>query len=236
MSNYMPAGANDEQHETGPIDIPPADWLREQVNQNRILEGLDPEVLSKADGPKGINLSSGGLYVSLPDRLAVRIEELSNLQPNWDSYGGTPPTQSAIQAASLLISSPCQLTPCSDGGVQIDWACGAEITFRPDGSQEFDAVSQAAFEGLVERHQTILGHDIAAERERQDKQWGGPAHDDGHDLTDWGRFIKRFVRLAEDAVSSSIGEREHIEYEKRMIQIAALAVAAIQSSRRQRGA
>jgi hypothetical protein len=33
------------------------------VNENRTLEGLEPQVLSKAEQPKGIDLSSGGLYV-----------------------------------------------------------------------------------------------------------------------------------------------------------------------------
>lgn len=82
----------------------------------------------------------------------------------------------------------------------------------------------------------IVYADILQERRAQDAQWGGGVHDDSHDLTDWPKFIARFTRLAADSVSLSVEKPEHIEFEKRMIKIAALAVAAIQSSRRQRNA
>jgi hypothetical protein len=58
--------------------------------------------------------------------------------------------------------------------------------------------------------------DVLAERKRQDAQWGGPVHDDGHDNDEWAEFIARqmwrFRRKREN-----------------FVKVAALAVAAIES-------
>jgi hypothetical protein len=77
-----------------------------------------------------------------------------------------------------------------------------------------------------------LRAEIEAERARQDAQWGGPAHDDEHSLWDWFGYIKRQVTLAGfgaewahlrgKSITSSM-QRE------RLIKIAGLAVAAIES-------
>lgn len=72
--------------------------------------------------------------------------------------------------------------------------------------------------------------EVKAEREAQDREWGGPAHDDGHDDADWLEFIAIKERAAEwvrgrrpyDAT-----ERRELRY--RLIQIAALAVAGVES-------
>jgi hypothetical protein len=69
--------------------------------------------------------------------------------------------------------------------------------------------------------------DIKAERERQDALWGGPSHDDNHDALDWLEFIDYQVTRTHDAVN--------FPYEvdwtarERLVKIAALAVAAIES-------
>jgi hypothetical protein len=70
--------------------------------------------------------------------------------------------------------------------------------------------------------------EIITEREFQDVQWGGPDHDDEHDLYEWSAFIEKQLKKAR--ATENILERE-----KQMRNIAALAVAAIESSRRQRG-
>ena len=81
-------------------------------------------------------------------------------------------------------------------------------------------------------HESILGPEIEAERKRQDAQWGGPAHDDGHDRFDWCRFIERFLSLADRPGNAAASEI----FEAQMVKIAALAIAAVQSSRRKRDA
>jgi len=68
--------------------------------------------------------------------LESQAAQLRALQPGWDSYGAPKIDERAIQKALNVCRQAPQLTPCSDGGVQIDWS-GAEITFGPDGAQEF---------------------------------------------------------------------------------------------------
>ena len=74
-----------------------------------------------------------------------------------------------------------------------------------------------------------IGYEIGLERARQDKQWGGPEHDDSHDALDWSRYIKKFLGKAENCI---FGASDWNGYERNMVKVAALAVAAIQSKRR----
>jgi hypothetical protein len=65
--------------------------------------------------------------------------------------------------------------------------------------------------------------EVAQERMAQDAEWGGPEHDDMHGPHAWVEFIdarcdKAFIHSDSNA-----------EYRRRMIQIAALAVAAVES-------
>lgn len=65
--------------------------------------------------------------------------------------------------------------------------------------------------------------EIAAERVRQDMKWGGPEHDDTHTHTDWLNLIDK--RLAPPASHRTPA----VEYRRAMIEIAALAIAAVAS-------
>lgn len=71
--------------------------------------------------------------------------------------------------------------------------------------------------------------EIAEERERQDAKWGGADHDDGHAPADWRAFIEKKLAQANAEPISPV------EYRRRMIQVAALAVAAIESNDRRMG-
>jgi len=66
---------------------------------------------------------------------------------------------------------------------------------------------------------------IRQERNRQDVQWGGKRHDDTHTVYEWIRFIEHQLDGCANAVDAA-------EYESRMVKVAALAVAAIESQRR----
>lgn len=74
----------------------------------------------------------------------------------------------------------------------------------------------------------LLFGEISRERARQDEEWGGPEHDDGHEPLDWARFIRKQCRIIENPPEGGIVGG----YESRMIKIAALALAAIESHRR----
>lgn len=67
--------------------------------------------------------------------------------------------------------------------------------------------------------------DVAAERTRQDAKWGGPAHDDGHSTAE-------FVRLIQDYTAGALLMAEMArpdQARRRLVQVAALAVAAAES-------
>lgn len=72
------------------------------------------------------------------------------------------------------------------------------------------------------RQEEILGG-IVTERARQDKKWGGPDHDDLHDSNQWDELI--WDRLY------TICDRD--QRRTQLVQIAALAVAALESLDRQ---
>lgn len=64
---------------------------------------------------------------------------------------------------------------------------------------------------------------IDKERDAQDKQWGGPDHDDQHTFRDWLNFIDKQLTLTSPKNAS-----------RRFIKIAALAVAAWESIQRKK--
>ena len=79
----------------------------------------------------------------------------------------------------------------------------------------------------------VLWADILQERRAQDVQWGGPAHDDEHERLDWPYFLVKFLQRAR--ASAHVDDAtSHFSYESAMVKLAALAVAAVQSSRRKR--
>jgi len=67
---------------------------------------------------------------------------------------------------------------------------------------------------------------IKLERKRQDEKWGGPEHDDEHEADDWQRFIYTHTDML-------LGDLP--THRKQLARIAALAVAALESSLRKYG-
>ncbi|MBI5197979.1 MAG: hypothetical protein HZA19_05150 [Nitrospirae bacterium] len=77
-----------------------------------------------------------------------KILQLSNLPPDWDSYGSQPPSVKVVNTAIDIIEAiPSQedlptphLAPISGGGIQIEWNISQrdlEIEVIPDGSIRF---------------------------------------------------------------------------------------------------
>ncbi len=73
--------------------------------------------------------------------------------------------------------------------------------------------------------------DIELERRRQDDQWGGAGHDDQHSIMEWLSYIRKQTERCWDARSP----RDHAEQRNRLIKVAALAVAGIESHDREHG-
>lgn len=76
--------------------------------------------------------------------------------------------------------------------------------------------------------------EILRERERQDAKWGGQKHDDKHNHLDWVTFVGSHS-AASLTLSLAPEVSKGMWFENQMVRVAALAVAAIQSSRRKRG-
>lgn len=74
--------------------------------------------------------------------------------------------------------------------------------------------------------------EVAKERERQNQKFGGPETDDASQgPEDWCRKIKAYGTWAEEMHHMGSPEK----YRRRMMQIAALAVAACESFDRKKG-
>ncbi len=71
--------------------------------------------------------------------------------------------------------------------------------------------------------------EVQKERERQDSIWGGEDHDDEHELQDWFSFINTQLFKWGLRYFLPAGYSEESEARKRLIQIAALAVAGVES-------
>lgn len=87
-----------------------------------------------------------------------RLAELSHLDVDWDTYGGLPPTPTAIEAARQLLAlaasatsmnghamTPDAVLPFPNGGVQLIWERGADelqVDIGPTGDLGYLLVSR----------------------------------------------------------------------------------------------
>lgn len=85
-------------------------------------------------------------------------------------------------------------------------------------------------------HQQLVFQEIEQERWRQDEKWGGPDHDDTHKPEEWRMFIELQIAsmMPEHRMTTAIQDLNN--FRDRLINIAALCVAAIQSLDRKKGA
>lgn len=71
----------------------------------------------------------------------------------------------------------------------------------------------------------IMIDDVLSERNRQDAKWGGIEHDITHSPNDWAAYVVRHLGRATIGAEIQDGR----EYRKRLVEVAALAVAAIEA-------
>ena len=67
--------------------------------------------------------------------------------------------------------------------------------------------------------------EVIAERTRQDEKWGGADHDDQHTGADWAQLIQDYAGWVR--VMSGMGSADKAR--RRLVQVAALAVAAVEA-------
>jgi len=100
-----------------------------------------------------------------------------------------------------------------------------KLEFRITAETVAAMIEQAAKD--MEGRGPIMG-EVMAERVRQDAQWGGPEHDDEHSGWDWNRYIQYQLRCAE-SIMHGVDPKPEGTWRGRMIKIAALAIAAVES-------
>lgn len=79
------------------------------------------------------------------------------------------------------------------------------------------------------RNREYIFVEVSEERSAQDAQWGGEPHDDGHAPLEWMGFVERQAMGARMALADKPEEDHYGTVRKRLIKIAALAIAGIES-------
>ena len=99
--------------------------------------------------------------------------------------------------------------------------------------------------GYRESGPASLNHvldEVDQRRAAQDRQWGGPDHDSTHGPDVWAMLMKRFICRSENEsveyqlLDGTTNPVDWEKYESLLVDVAALAVAAVQVSRRKRNA
>lgn len=83
------------------------------------------------------------------------------------------------------------------------------------------------FSGSTE--QLTIFEQLVEERRSQDRQWGGPDHDDEHTRRDWLDFLKEHTDRARKLIGRGQRVVDLDAYRQRLIVIVALGVAAIEA-------
>lgn len=78
---------------------------------------------------------------------------------------------------------------------------------------------------------TKAAQDVLAERQRQDEKWGGPDHDDWLSVAQWSQLIQDYAGWARVMA----GMDSYDKARRRLVQVAALALAAAESLDRSAG-
>ncbi len=123
--------------------------------------------------------------------------------------------------ARMLMERMARIVVDVEGGTVV------KPKMYPAASEE---MTQAMRDAQSSTHVDRICEEIRRERECRDKKYGGPAKDDRLTPVEWRNLIWDYASLCYDLSKSETPE----EFERRMIRVAALAVTAIQSSRRKR--
>jgi hypothetical protein len=122
--------------------------------------------------PKGLNTQWSSVSSVFEENLWSRaaqkkLEELSKLPENWNSYGSQPIQPDAIEVTAKLLSDLVklkmpepQIFPVSGGGIQLEWEnskCELEIEILPNKSVEYLIVDEDGMmhEGQVPQYNLI---------------------------------------------------------------------------------
>lgn len=181
----------------------------------QMIRDFDPTLIKPSaassvqeDSPKPTGLpSSFGRELGLLAVIPVNAAEHAAIASAINLYAADKP----------MLRSQCHV-----------WLDSAAKVLRESKAQPLDLRTMSPL-----TPQATVFKQIAVERERQDRQWGGHDHDDEHERPHWLNFIDEHKARAKKAISRQTGQREARpdldEYRKQLVEIAALAIAAIES-------
>ena len=123
-------------------------------------------------------------------------------------------------------------TKCNDGVIQCNGAKGCEFSGSEDEFEVIEDTTEAwlttriSERWLATKRQRFVIDEVIAERTRQDAKFGGPEVDDRRKTElDWVEDIEAYTAWAKQMCRMGSPEK----HRRRMMQIAALAVAACES-------
>ena len=112
------------------------------------------------------------LQASSPEAVE-RIRKLTNLEPDWDGYGGSPPTEEAVKATAELLLETHKLiqglpegpfiAPLPEGGLELEWELdsGAELmlVIPPTGTDVRYLLDEPTSSGDINESEGLVSKD-----------------------------------------------------------------------------
>ena len=238
MSEYnMPEGAHDSQHETGSIEDPPEMTIAEQRRAEiescpefvRVyIMGLEAaakelEELRRTDDRPGI-VACMRLNAKLTARNTQARVDLANLMAEFDAV---------IEGRE----GEGKYEPDSEDAAVVEDIRRRYYMGEPNSGEEPIRCGTFSETAKPDRNLQYVIAKVIERRAQQDAKHGGPAHDDTHTQVEWCRFIAAYNWHAYHESPMHDEKEMPAEYfQDTMFDVAALAVAAIESSRRKRNA
>jgi len=121
-----------------------------QIHQLDFTTSTVAPIVGVASTPRIVEELHAAALMELLQPALQRLEALERLTVDWDSYGGDPPSRTALLTACMFLESvgrqlgpffaegarPYAVAPVADGGVQLEWRGPSgeiEIEVDPNG-------------------------------------------------------------------------------------------------------
>jgi hypothetical protein len=113
-------------------------WLTRFVSKEKEGGNMKDEIPKAAAAAAAVPLTADAPQEITVDRPPVRFDHLRKLEHGWNGEDAPAPTPESIAMAERIASITPQATPTTDGGVQLDWISGFELTVASDGSRDWN--------------------------------------------------------------------------------------------------
>ncbi|MFL9904535.1 hypothetical protein PQR71_41485 [Paraburkholderia fungorum] len=181
----------------------------------------NPRLFTRREHGGKLNMTSD--IDAVPVELSGVAETLANGNGFWRSCSGCHETEDGYPIGDYPYSD---ILKCDLGGGCSE--CGGIGAVWDD--TDYEAMGRDFERAETHATEKFIYDDVCDERIRQDKQWGGDAHDDQHGVLEWLGFVDH---QTDKAISETAGlqtDRSIAQHVRaRLVKIAALAVAGMAS-------